>query len=133
MSGEPTGKQLAFANAVIAGMGFSEAYRAAYDAGGMSAASVAKEAHALLRNPKIAPIIAQGRRDAARSAAWSRETALERLEAVNAAAYSRMMETAPEKGFQGADVRAFFESMDRAERLRGTIEFDKAFGGLAGL
>lgn len=109
----PTPKQIAFANAVVSGASPSEAYRAAYDCAGMSAASVSREANRLLSHPKIAPIIEKGEREAARSAVWSREMAIERLQSVNAVSYARMMETGPERGFQRADSAAFFDSLDR--------------------
>lgn len=122
----PTSKQLAFADAIVSGANPSEAYRAAYSCGRMSASSVAREAQRLMSNPKIAPIIDKGRRAAARRAAWSRETAIERLEAVNAVSYSRMMETGPQNGFQRADSMAFFGSLDR---LRAMTEGCDAGGG----
>ena len=84
MSGA-TPKQIAFANAVVSGASPSEAYRAAYNCAGMSAASVSREANRRLSHPTIAPIIEKGEREAARSAVWSRETAIKRLQSVNAA------------------------------------------------
>ena len=113
VNGGPTQKQLSFAHAVVAGASPSEAYRAAYDCSKMSKASVSREANRLMSHPKISPIIEEGRREAARKAVWSRETAIKRLQSVNAASYARMMETGPERGFQRADSAAFFDSLDR--------------------
>ena len=48
-----TDKQEAFALAVFEGNNFSEAYRMAYDASGMSAASIHREACLLVQNPKV--------------------------------------------------------------------------------
>lgn len=113
----PTSKQLAFANAMVAGMNPSEAYRAAGYSCNMSAASIKREAQSLLRNPNVAPTVERGRIAAAKSAAWSRETAIERLQDVNAAAYCRMMDKGPEIGFQRADSAVFFDSLDRLNRM----------------
>ena len=46
-------KQQAFCDAVFAGSNFSEAYRQAYDAAGMSAGAVHREACVLAKNPKV--------------------------------------------------------------------------------
>lgn len=83
MGRTPTPKQLEFANAIVSGAAPSEAYRQAYRADGMSSASVAREAQRLLSNPVIAPIVEEGRREAAEAAKWSLRKSLERLQAVN--------------------------------------------------
>ena len=80
MGRTPTPKQLEFANAIVSGAAPSEAYRQAYRADGMSSASVAREAQRLLSNPVIAPIVEEGRREAAEAAKWSLIKALERLQ-----------------------------------------------------
>jgi len=49
-----TAKQEAFCHAILGGKGWSDAYREAYDAENMSAASVHREAFALATSPKIA-------------------------------------------------------------------------------
>ena len=49
-----TDKQEAFAQAVFDGSNFSEAYRLAYDAQNMSAASIHQEAYQLVTSPKVA-------------------------------------------------------------------------------
>ncbi len=51
---ELTQKQEAFCLAVIEGMSASDAYRRAYDASGMTPASVNRQAKATMDNPKIA-------------------------------------------------------------------------------
>lgn len=48
-----TDKQEAFAMAIFEGNNFSESYRIAYDASGMSAASIHREACLLVQNPKV--------------------------------------------------------------------------------
>ena len=91
-AGRPTARQERFARCVVEGMNPSEAYRAAgYSTGGMSAASVATEASRLMGNPNVSPIIEKGRADAMESAVWCRERAIERLQAVNDACYSRLV------------------------------------------
>jgi hypothetical protein len=47
-----TVKQEAFCMAILDGKGWSDAYREAYDAENMSAASVHREAYALATNPR---------------------------------------------------------------------------------
>ena len=49
-----TEKQEGFCMAVFSGMSFSDAYRAAYDAENMKAATIHRQAHELVNNPKIA-------------------------------------------------------------------------------
>lgn len=78
MGRTPTPKQLEFANAIVSGAAPSEAYRQAYRADGMSSASIAREAQRLLSNPVIAPIVEEGRREAAEAAKWNLGKALER-------------------------------------------------------
>ena len=123
----PTPKQAAFANAIVSGASPSEAYRAAYDCGKMSAASVSREANRLLSHPKIAPIVEKGKKEAARTAAWSREMAIERLQGVNAASYARVMRTGSENGFQRADSEAFFGSLDRLCKM---VEHERPVEGV---
>ena len=49
-----TEKQEGFCMAVFSGMSFSDAYREAYDAENMKAATIHRQAHELVNNPKIA-------------------------------------------------------------------------------
>lgn len=54
-----TPKQQKFIEEVASGKSQSDAYRAAYNVGRMSAASIAKEASKLLANPHITPMLQQ--------------------------------------------------------------------------
>lgn len=114
-----TPKQRKFAERIVSGMNPSEAYRAAYDCARMKPATVATQAQRLMRHPNIAPMIEQGFEAAAKSAVWSRETALRRLEAVNLETYERLTETGREGGLDRAASDAFFKSLDRLEAMAG--------------
>lgn len=110
MRNRMTPKQQAFANAIVEGMNPSEAYRAAGYSNRMSAHAVTVEAQRLLKHPVISRAIESGKEEAARKAAWSRETALERLQDVNGIAYGAIKE----KGrIQRDTANAFFGSLDR--------------------
>ena len=54
-----TDKQEAFAQAIFEGANFSDAYRQAYDAANMSAASIHTEACLLVQNPKVSQRLEQ--------------------------------------------------------------------------
>jgi len=58
-----TAKQEAFCMAILEGKGFSDAYRQAYDAEKMSAASVHQEAYKLGTHPKIAQRLERAERE----------------------------------------------------------------------
>jgi hypothetical protein len=58
-----TAKQEAFCMAILEGTGWSDAYRQAYDAENMSAASIHREAYALATNPKIASRLERAERE----------------------------------------------------------------------
>ena len=58
-----TAKQEAFCIAILNGTGWSQAYREAYDAQNMSAASIHREAYALATNPKIASRLERAERE----------------------------------------------------------------------
>lgn len=107
----PTPKQEAFARNVVEGMNPLEAYKAAgYKADGATGAT---EAHRLMKNPDIAPIIEKGKREAMSRASWSRREAIERMRAVNDAALSSIA-----GGEMGANVlKAFFDSAAALDRL----------------
>ena len=113
MGRTPTPKQLEFANAIVSGAAPSEAYRQAYRADGMSSASVAREAQRLLSNPVIAPIVEEGRREAAEAAKWSLRKALERLQAVNDRCYEELLL----EGMDGTALRGFTDTLDRLNEL----------------
>lgn len=114
-----TAKQEAFANAVIAGASPVEAYREAGYSQRMSRAAQSVEAQKLLANPKISLKIEEARAEATEYALWSRETAIERLQGVNDASYSHLVETGPEGRLDGPAVRAFMESLDKLNELCG--------------
>lgn len=109
-----TSKQIAFANCIVEGMNPAEAYRAAYSCARMSPASVRREAYRLMRNPNVAPLIEQGRREAAESAVWSRGMALERLQAVNNAAYASIERNGLT---EPCVLKAFMDSADRLTKM----------------
>ncbi len=110
----PTPKQAAFAQNVIAGMSYSDAYRAAYDCARMKTATVNRKASELMRNGKIAAMVENGRAEAAKAALWSRDKAIERLQGVNDAAYSAIVSS---KVIRQADVNAFTASLDRLSSM----------------
>lgn len=114
-----TAKQEAFANAIIAGASPVEAYREAGYSQQMSKAAQSVQAQKLLKKPNIALKIETARAEAAETARWSRETAIERLQKLNDVSYSRLAETGAEKGLQRPDVSAFLESLDRLNDLCG--------------
>ena len=58
-----TAKQETFCMAILNGKGFSDAYREAYDASNMSAASIHQEAYKLATNPKIAQRLERAERE----------------------------------------------------------------------
>jgi len=58
-----TAKQEAFCMAILDGKGFSDAYREAYDAANMSAASIHQEAYKLGTHPKIAQRLERAERE----------------------------------------------------------------------
>lgn len=112
-----TPKQRAFAEAIVAGLNPSEAYRAAGYSPRMSAASVAREAQRLLSHPNVSPIVERGRRRASEGAEWSRAKAIERLGAINDAAYGALVAIAAGERFDNAARGAFFDSLDRLNEL----------------
>ena len=109
-----TSKQIAFANRIVEGMNPAEAYRAAYSCARMSPASVRREAYRLMRNPNVAPLIEQGRREAAENAVWSRGMALERLQAVNNTAYASIERNGLT---EPCVLKAFMDSADRLNKM----------------
>ena len=78
----------------------------------MSGASVAREAQRLLSNPVIAPIVEEGRREAAEAAKWSLRKALERLQAVNDRCFEELLES-----MDGTALRGFTDTLDRLNEL----------------
>ena len=112
-----TPKQNKFANAIIAGASPVEAYREAGYSQRMSKAAQAVAAQKLLHHPNISVMIEEGKTEAARMAVWSREKAIERLQAVNDAAYTRIMNKGAESRLERAEALTFMESLDRLNGL----------------
>lgn len=81
-----TPKQEAFCQKYIETGNASEAYRHAYDAGGMKPASVNRKAKELLDNGKITARLAELRAPAAKAAQITLESHLRRLEELSTAA-----------------------------------------------
>lgn len=80
-----TAKQRAFADEVSKGKTLSDAYRAAYDAAGMSNAAIWREASDLMSRPQVAArvdaLVAAKDRDALHDAGRTRRAVLEKLHA----------------------------------------------------
>ena len=86
-----TPKRKRFARAIVEGANPSEAYRAAYATDGMSAKSVANEAHKLMSDPDISRMVREGEEKAMAESIWNRARAIERLERLNERCYSVLM------------------------------------------
>ncbi|WP_304597295.1 terminase small subunit [Adlercreutzia caecimuris] len=114
-----TGKQEAFANAIVAGASPLEAYRAAGYSQRMAPVKQSIEAQKIMRKPNVALVIENARAEAARNALWSRETAIERLQRVNDVSYSLIDNTGPHGRLERSAVQAFMESADRLNALCG--------------
>lgn len=113
----PTAKQTAFADAIIAGMSPSEAYRAAGYSCNMSAASLSREAHRIRQHPTIERMVAAARAKAARRAQWSLDKAVERAQALNDTAYSEVRQLGIVRGSQA--WRALMDSTEALNRYTG--------------
>ena len=87
-----TPKRKKFARAIVEGANPSEAYRAAYATDGMTAKSIANEAHKLLSDPDISRMVEDGEREAMSESIWNRALAIERLERLNERCYSVLMD-----------------------------------------
>lgn len=77
-----TPKQEKFCQEVVKGRGISDAYRAAYDAGGMKNPTINRNAKALMDDNKIATRIDELRQPAIESAQISAKAVLERLDRI---------------------------------------------------
>lgn len=75
-----TPKQEKFAQCVADGMTQADAYRAAYDANGMSDNAIYREASLLLNNPKIAQRLSELKAQLSAKALWTREASVRALE-----------------------------------------------------
>lgn len=77
--GALTSKMEAFAQNVVAGMRYAEAYRAAYDASSMAKSTVQKRASELAARGDVAGRIAELRREVAEKFVWTRGQSLQVL------------------------------------------------------
>lgn len=111
-----TPKRQRFARAVIEGANPSEAYRAAYSTDGMSAKSIANEAHKLMNDPDISQMVREGERRAMSRAVWNRAKAIEQLEQVNARCFEALMGGEAEAPDRTA-LQGFLETADRLNQL----------------
>lgn len=111
-----TPKRKRFARAVIEGANPSEAYRAAYSTDGMSAKSIANEAHKLMNDPDISQMVREGERRAMSRAVWNRAKAIEQLEQVNARCFDALMREGTEAPDRTA-LQGFLETADRLNQL----------------
>lgn len=84
-----TPRQRRFAELVIEGYNPSGAYKAA-GYGCSNPKTVANEAYKLMNHPDISAMIAEGRKAAAMSATWNRQTSIERNQRVNDVAFERL-------------------------------------------
>lgn len=112
-----TAKQEKFALAVLGGASPVEAYKeAGYSE--MKPESVAAEASKLMKNPKIAQVIKDGReqtlQETVKAVSYSRIVAIERLEQINQKAFNQLTN---EKFISRDALNAFLNSLDRLEDL----------------
>jgi PBSX family phage terminase large subunit len=120
MSTRPlTPKQRAFADAVISGKNYADAYRAAYDTSRMKAATVSRRGSELMHDGRISAIVDEGRRHAREQAGWSLKKFLERAEAVNDLAYKEMRDNGLASNAANTASKTFFDSADRLNRYSG--------------
>lgn len=90
MAEKLTAKQEAFAQAIVSGMNQSDAYRAAYNAGSMSAATINVKASELMANGKVAVRVQELRKPAVEAAQYGLKEAM--AEAAEAMAVAREKE-----------------------------------------
>jgi phage terminase small subunit len=76
---ELTPKQEKFAQCIADGMNQSDAYRAAYNAGGMKAETVQNKAHVLMKNGEVRARVDTLRGALAEKALWTREDSVRAL------------------------------------------------------
>ena len=74
-----TAKQEAFCQAVADGMNQSDAYRTAYDAKGMAAATVQNSAYKLMQNGEVAARLKELKDALSQRALWTREQSVNEL------------------------------------------------------
>lgn len=106
-----TAKQSRFVELVVMGCSPSDAYRGAFDTKAKPE-TIAVEAWRLLhRNPKIAQMVEDAKREAMTDAITTRATLLERMEQVNRRAFERLTAEDAER-MDGAALTAFMKTYD---------------------
>lgn len=106
-----TAKQARFVELLVMGCSPSDAYRGAFDTKAKPE-TIAVEAWRLIhRNPKIAPMLEQARREAMSDAITTRSTLLERMEQVNRRAFERLTAEDAER-VDGAALTAFLKTYE---------------------
>lgn len=106
-----TAKQSRFVELVVMGASPSDAYRGAFDTKGKPE-TVAVEAWRLLhRNPKIAQMVEDAKREAMSDAITTRSTLLERMEQVNRRAFDKLTAEDAER-IDGAALNAFMKTYE---------------------
>lgn len=110
-----TPKRKRFAREVIEGANPSEAYRAAYSTGGMSAKSIANEANRLMNDPDVSQMVREGERQAMNRAVWNRAKAIDQLEQVNARCFDALMDCG--SPLDRSALQGFLETADRLNQL----------------
>lgn len=118
-----TPKQRKFVEGVVSGLSYRDAYIQAGYSPNMKTGNVSHEANRLAKHPKLAPLIAEGQKEAAnralQAATWSREVATRRLEALNERAYKQLIKS---NMMNRETLSAFFGSLDRLNELTGASE-----------
>lgn len=122
-----TAKQEAFARAVADGATQTEAYRKAYDAGGMSAGTIAVKASKLANQDKVRERVAQHRKDLADREIWSRARALTLLVEIAEEARSNTSERSLSGGeellrYNTAAQNVAIKAIEQANKMCGYHE-----------
>lgn len=120
-----TPKQYKFARNVINGDSYAEAYRKAYNAGGMSDRSVFVEGSRVAKHRDVAHEIEKGIEACMNEAIWSRKKAIERLKVVN----DRCLDAiSSQEVIEAPLLRGFMDSLSELNRLSNVdaeIELDR--------
>ena len=108
-----TPKQQKFVEEVVSGKNQSDAYRAAFSAGKMSAASVAKEASKLMADPHITPMLRQLRAQVTVRLQYDTEQAMQEADA----AFKQAMELGmPAAGVAAVTLKAKLKGLFTQDR-----------------
>jgi phage terminase small subunit len=117
-----TPKQEKFIDCVAGGMTYADAYRAAYNAQRMTAASIARNASRLANDAYLAPIIAAKKKEMENVALWTRKEALEKLRGIIDAAVRYMVDDGK---YSAAASQAATRAIEQANRMCGYNEAEK--------